>query len=96
MPQLQILGQAVATVGAIDQARLAEYMHRTPFRTIVGDVNFGADGEWEKSRILFVQYRNIQANDVGQFRQPGKAVILYPPALRTGELVHPFTRTRTQ
>jgi len=94
--ELQILGEAVAAVGAIDQARLADYMHRTLFSTIVGDVKFGPDGEWEKSRILFVQYRNIQGNDVGQFRQPGKAVILYPPALKTGGLVHPFARARTQ
>lgn len=94
--ELQILGEAVAAVGAIDQARLADYMHRTSFRTIVGDVKFGQDGEWEKSRILFVQYRNIQGNDVNQFRQPGKAVILYPPALETGELVYPFARAHTQ
>lgn len=94
--ELQILGQAVTAVGAIDQARIADYMHRTPFRTIVGDVKFGPDGEWEKSRILFVQYRDIRGDDVGQFRQPGKAVILYPPALKTGDLIHPFTRARTQ
>jgi branched-chain amino acid transport system substrate-binding protein len=94
--ELQILGQAVAAVGAIDQARLADSMHRSPFRTIVGDVKFGPDGEWEKSRILFVQYRNIEGNDVDQFRRPGKAVILYPPAFKTGELVHPFARTRAQ
>jgi branched-chain amino acid transport system substrate-binding protein len=94
--QLQILGQAVAAVGAIDQARLADYMHRTPFSTIVGDVKFGPDGEWETSRILFVQYRNIEGNDIGQFRQRGKAVILYPPALRTGQLVSPFAKARTQ
>lgn len=94
--ELQILGQAVTAVGAIDQARIADYMHRTSFRTIVGDVKFGPDGEWEKSRILFVQYRDIRGDDVGQFRQPGKAVILYPPALKTGDLIHPFTRARTQ
>ena len=94
--ELQILGQAVAAAGAIDQARIADYMHRTPFRTIIGDVKFGPDGEWEKSRILFVQYRNIQGNDAGQFRQSGKAVILYPPTLKTGELAYPFARARTQ
>ncbi|MBI2735285.1 MAG: amino acid ABC transporter substrate-binding protein [Rhodospirillales bacterium] len=94
--ELQILGQAVTSVGAIDQAKLAEYMHKTPFKTIVGDVKFGPDGEWDKSRILFVQYRNIQGNDPGQFLQPGKAAILYPPAFRTGELIHPFAKARTQ
>ena len=94
--ELQILGHAVTAVGTVDQARLADYMHQTQFSTIVGDVRFGPDGEWEQSRILFVQYRNIQGNDVGQFRQPGKAVILHPPALRTGDLVHPFAQARAQ
>jgi branched-chain amino acid transport system substrate-binding protein len=94
--EMQILGQAVASVGAIDQAKLADYMHRTPFKTIVGDIKFGPDGEWEKSRILFVQYRNIQGNDPGQFLQPGKAAILHPPAFKTGEPIHPFGKARTQ
>jgi branched-chain amino acid transport system substrate-binding protein len=60
------------------------------------DVKFGPIGEWERSRILFVQYQNLQANDVGQFRQPGKAVIVYPPEFKSGELIYPFARARGQ
>jgi branched-chain amino acid transport system substrate-binding protein len=94
--QMQILAQAVSAVGVIDQAKLAEYLHKTSFNTVVGDVKFGPIGEWERSRILFVQYQNLQANDVGQFRQPGKAVIVYPPELKSGELIYPFARARGQ
>ncbi|HJY76091.1 MAG TPA: amino acid ABC transporter substrate-binding protein [Burkholderiales bacterium] len=92
--QMQILAEAITGVGSLDQGRLAEYMHRTAFKTVVGDVKFGPLGEWEKSRILFVQYQNIQGNDPNQFRQPGKAVILYPPELRSGRLIHPFDSAR--
>jgi branched-chain amino acid transport system substrate-binding protein len=89
---LQILGAAVAEVGRIDQGKLADYIHRTAFKTIVGDVKFGAIGEWEKSRLLFIQYRNIRGSDINQFREPGKQVILYPPELKSGELLYPFAR----
>jgi len=94
--QMQILAQAVSAVGVIDQAKLAEYLHKTSFNTVVGDVKFGPIGEWERSRILFVQYQNLQANNVGQFRQPGKAVIVYPPEFKSGELIYPFARARGQ
>ena len=92
--ELQVLSQAVSAIGAIDQAKIAEYMHRTPFKTIVGDVKFGPDGEWEKSRILYIQYQNIQGHDINQFRQAGKAVIMYPSELKSGELVYPYAKAR--
>src|SRR6266571_4193745 len=76
--ELQILGQAVTAVGGIDHGKLADYLHATRFSTVIGEVKFGPLGEWEKSRILYVQYQNIKGNDVNQFRQPGKAVILSP------------------
>lgn len=88
--QLQILEKTMRAVGSIDQGKLADYMHKTQFKTVVGDVKFGQLGEWEKSRILFVQYRNVAPHDVGQFRQAGKAVIVAPKELKSGELIYPF------
>ena len=41
-----------------------------------------------------VQFRGIQGRDAAQFRQPGKQVILDPPALRTGQLAAPFGTAR--
>jgi branched-chain amino acid transport system substrate-binding protein len=90
--QLQILAQALAAVGSIDQGKLADYMHKAAFRTVVGEVRFGPLGEWEKSRILFVQYQNVVGNDFNQFRQPGKAVIVSPKAFKSGELISPFAK----
>jgi branched-chain amino acid transport system substrate-binding protein len=90
--QLQILQQAIGAVGSIDQAKLADYMHKTLFRTVVGDVKFGPLGEWEKSRILFVQYQNLSAHDLNQFRQAGKAVIIAPKEFKSGELIYPFAK----
>jgi branched-chain amino acid transport system substrate-binding protein len=93
--EMQILGQAISAVGSLDQSKLADYLHNTQFKTVIGDVKFGPLGEWEKSRILYVQYQGIQGNDINQFRQPGKAVILYPPDLRSGDLVYPMAKAQT-
>ncbi len=92
--EMQILGEAITKVGSLDQAKIADYIHKTTFHTIVGDVKFAENGEWEKSRILFVQYRNIQGNDVSQFRQAGKQVILYPPEFKSGDLVYPYSEIK--
>ena len=90
--EMQILGQAVNAIGSTDQAKIAAYIHATRFNTIIGEVKFSALGEWEKSRILTIQYRNIEGHDINQFRQPGKAVITYPPELKSGDLIYPFAK----
>jgi branched-chain amino acid transport system substrate-binding protein len=94
--QLQILEQALGAVGSFDEAKLADYMHKTRFKTVVGDVKFGPLGEWEKSRILFVQYQNVAGHDFNQFRTPGKAVIVSPKELKSGELISPFAKASGQ
>jgi branched-chain amino acid transport system substrate-binding protein len=88
--EMQILEQAVMAVGSLDQGKLADYIHTTTFKTVVGDIKFGPNGEWAEPRFLFVQYRKVAGNDVGQFRQAGKQVILYPPQFKSGELAYPY------
>jgi branched-chain amino acid transport system substrate-binding protein len=89
---LQILGAAVTATGSLDQGKLAAHLHQARFKTIVGDVKFGPLGEWEKTRILTIQYQHISGKDIDQFKQPGKQVILYPPELKSGDLIAPFAK----
>ena len=89
--QMQILGEAITRVGSLDQAKLADYIHKTAFKTIVGDVKFAQNGEWEKERVLFVQYQGVVGNDVNQFRQVGRQVILYPPQFKSGDFKYPYS-----
>ncbi|HEX3862364.1 MAG TPA: amino acid ABC transporter substrate-binding protein [Stellaceae bacterium] len=86
----QVLQQAVEGTNSIDQQKLAEYMHATTFKTIMGDIKFGADGEWAEPRILTIQYQGVKGHDLDQFANPGVQVILDPPALKTGTLKYPF------
>jgi branched-chain amino acid transport system substrate-binding protein len=63
-------------------------------KTIVGPIRYGPDGEWANPRVVQAQFRGVVANDMAQFRQPGKQVILYPPAYRTGDVITPFAKAR--
>jgi branched-chain amino acid transport system substrate-binding protein len=71
-------------------------MHETRFATVVGEVKFGPFGEWEKSRILFVQYRNVISHDIAQFTRSGKAVIIAPQEFKSGDLLYPFAKASGQ
>ncbi|HET9903879.1 MAG TPA: amino acid ABC transporter substrate-binding protein [Xanthobacteraceae bacterium] len=92
--QMQILEETAKAVNGFDDAKMAEYLHKTTFKTVVGDIKFGKYGEWETPRILLVQYQNIKGNDVNQFKDAGKQVIVYPPRFKSGELKVPFTPTK--
>ena len=35
--------------------------------------------------MLAVQFQNVKSNDMEQFRDPNTEVILWPPALKTGD-----------
>jgi len=93
--RMQVLGQAITATKSLDQAVLAEYLHKTVFKTVVGDIRFGPSGEQPEPRNLWVQYRGIVGNDLEQFKEPGRQVILYPPRYKSGDVQYPFpTGTR--
>ena len=87
---MQIIAAAVEATKGLDQNKMADYIHKTTHHTIVGDVQFGADGEWEKARIFQVQYQGIVGNGLEQFERPGTQVILFPAAYKSGTLVSPL------
>lgn len=87
---MQVLGQAIERTGNLDQKALAKTMHEMTFKTVVGDVKFAANGEWEKPRVLMVQYTGIAGNGLDQFREAAPYAVLYPPEFKTAEPVAPF------
>ena len=90
----QMLEQAVNGTQGFDQKKLAEYLHTHTMQTIVGPISYNQDGEWAQSRMLMIQFRGIADKNLDQFRQPGKQVVLYPPAYKTGTAVLPFDKAR--
>ncbi|HEX4366923.1 MAG TPA: amino acid ABC transporter substrate-binding protein [Rhodopila sp.] len=91
---LQVVGQAVEGTHGTDQAKLADYLRSHTFHTLVGDIKFGPTGEWAEPRVMEVQFHGIQGHDVEQFRGMGTQTVLYPPALKTGELRYPYSDAR--
>ena len=47
--EMQVLEEAITKTGGLDETKLADYIHSHPFKTIVGEINFGPDGEWTKA-----------------------------------------------
>jgi branched-chain amino acid transport system substrate-binding protein len=87
---MQVLGQAIEGTRSTDQKAVGEYIRAQAFETIVGKVKFGSNGEWDKPRVLLVQYQNIQGTDLQQFAGPGKRVVLLPAAWKSGSLIYPY------
>jgi branched-chain amino acid transport system substrate-binding protein len=90
---MQILGQAVEATKSLDDNAISQYIHKTTFKTVVGDVSFAPNGEWTQSRVLYVQYRNLDSSGVEQFKLPGKQIIVAPKELASGKLHYPFSTT---
>ena len=91
---MQVLGQAVEATKGLDQQKIADYIRKTEFTTIVGRVKFGKNGEWATGRTLMVQYQKISGNSIDQFRGPGKKVVLYPDEFKSGDLIYPYAAAK--
>ena len=89
---LQILGDAVAGCGSLDQDKIADYIHSHSFETVTGKLAFAADGETTEGRNFQVQFHGITGNGLDQFVSGDRETILDPPAYKTGELIYPYSK----
>jgi len=87
---MQMLAEAVNAIKSLDQSRLADHMHTHTFRTVAGEVAFGPDGEWAKPRLLVSQFQNVVGNDLDQFRDFKKQVIIGPAQYKSGNFIYPY------
>jgi branched-chain amino acid transport system substrate-binding protein len=92
--QLQVLEQAVAATKSLDDDKLADYIRATTFKTVVGDVRFGRQGEWEQERVLQVQFQHIKGNDIGQFKDISTQVVVTPPEYKSGDVIYPYANAK--
>jgi branched-chain amino acid transport system substrate-binding protein len=89
---LQLLGQAITATKSLKDDALAAYMHQATFNTVVGDIRFGEDGEWTEEHMLTAQFQNIKSNSVDEFRDLTTEVVVYPPDLKSGEVIYPYEK----
>jgi branched-chain amino acid transport system substrate-binding protein len=90
----QVLAQAVEGAKSLDHAKLAEYMRGHTFKTVVGDIAFGKDGEWAKSRVFFTQFQHVTGNSMDQFKDTTHEVIVWPKEYKTGDMIYPYAEAK--
>src|SRR5262249_37937172 len=64
---MQVLADAVEGTKGLDQDKLADWLRSHTFKTVMGDIKFGEDGELAESYSKMVQYQHIKSGDLSQF-----------------------------
>ncbi len=75
---------------SLDDDTLADYIRKNTIETVIGPMSFGEDGEWKAPRIIYAQFQNVDGNDIGQFKDMSRQVVVWPPELKTGNLIYPY------
>jgi branched-chain amino acid transport system substrate-binding protein len=88
--RMQALEQAIAATGGLDQGKLADWLHKNPVKTVVGDLTFGKDGEWSRDGVIYVQFQGVKGNALDQFREMGTQIVLEPVPNRSGTVLWPY------
>jgi branched-chain amino acid transport system substrate-binding protein len=93
--RMQMLGQAIKGAKSINDDKLAAYMKKATFHTIMGPIKFGKKGEWAQSRMLTVQYHGVtdKAN-LETWRGMSYQTVLTPAKLKTGNVIYPYSKAQ--
>jgi branched-chain amino acid transport system substrate-binding protein len=91
---LQVLAQAVEATKSLDDEKLGDYIRKTTFKTVLGDIKFGSNGELAESRVITIQFHDIKSNDAEQFREMGTQTVIAPAEYASGKLVYPYTAAK--
>jgi branched-chain amino acid transport system substrate-binding protein len=94
--QMQVLQQAIEATKSLDDQKLADYIRANTFKTVLGDIKFGKGGEWAQSRVLQVQFQNIQLFEVAQFTNIATQVVVSPPDYASGKVIYPYEAAKTK
>jgi branched-chain amino acid transport system substrate-binding protein len=88
--QMQVVAQAVEATGSLDDRALIAYARTATFQTVMGEVAFGADGEWREARVLQVQCQGIVGHDARQFKEGARQAVVSPDTMASGALIYPY------
>jgi len=91
---LQVVAAAVEATKSLDQDKIAEYARSHTIKTVVGDIKYGANGEWAEPRVLEIQFHGVKGNGLDQWRTDAKQTILWPPKYATGKAIYPYATAK--
>jgi branched-chain amino acid transport system substrate-binding protein len=92
--QLQVLQQAIEGTKSLDDKKLADYIRTNTFKTVLGDVKFGKDGEWAQPRMLQIQFHDVKGNGIDQFRAMDTQTVVTPAEYKSGNVIYPFAKAK--
>jgi branched-chain amino acid transport system substrate-binding protein len=92
--QMQIVEQAIIGTNSVDDAKLSEFTRNMSFKTVLGDVKFGAGGGWSEARVLQVQYQKIRTADLADFKDASTQAVVWPSSLASSALIYPYAKAK--
>jgi branched-chain amino acid transport system substrate-binding protein len=93
---LSVLGDAITGSKSINDDKIADYLRKNTFHTIMGSWSYGPNGEWTKSGMMQVQYHGIKEGaGLETWKGMGYQTVLTPAALATGKVVYPYAKAKT-
>jgi len=93
--QMQVLGDAIKGAKSIDDNKIADYLKKATFKTVMGPIKFGKKGEWAQSRMMTVQYHGIKDDaNLETWRGMSYQTVLEPKDLETGKIIYPYEKAR--
>jgi branched-chain amino acid transport system substrate-binding protein len=90
----EVIATAVTATGSLDHDKIGDYIRTHRFKTVVGEIAFGPDGEWQKADMAFTQFQHVTGHEIDQFRDGAHVPVLWPPEHKTGEIIYPYAAAR--
>jgi branched-chain amino acid transport system substrate-binding protein len=91
----QLIEQAIEGTKSLNDDKLAEYFRTHEFKTIMGDMRFGKNGEWTKPGMLQVQYHGItDAANLETWRGMSYQTVVAPADEATGKVIYPYEKAK--
>jgi branched-chain amino acid transport system substrate-binding protein len=92
---LSVLGEAINGAKSIDDDKIADYLRKHTFKTIMGNWSYGPGGEWTKSGMMQVQYHDIKEGaGLETWKGMDYQTVLTPADLSTGKVVYPYEKVK--
>ncbi len=92
---INMLGEAIAATKSLNDDKIAEWLRKTPHKTIMGNWSYGPGGEWTKSGMMQVQYHDIKEGaGLETWKGMSYQTVLTPSDVSTGKVVYPFEKVK--
>jgi branched-chain amino acid transport system substrate-binding protein len=90
---IQILGEAIKGANSVEDDKVAAYLRKATFKTVMGDIKFGKKGEWAQGRMMQVQYHGIKDDaNLETWRGMSYQTVVSPKGLSTGNVIYPYEK----